>query len=206
MRRRLTVFVLIFAAFSIAYSSATFYILSQKPSQPFLALGVFSPEGVLSGYSSGTIVSITANQVQNWYLQVTNRMESVQYVRIVYRLGNATTPNPTSIQPSPTSCIIELVAPHNCLYADTFIPNGNTASLNFTWTILSENQTGAITHLNLSINGRQFSSPVGASLGRNFRFIFELWTYDFPSNSFQYGWQSPLSRVGPWLQVWFNTS
>ena len=199
-------FILILEAFSIAYSSATFYILSQLPSQPFIAMGVFSPEGVLSGYSSGTAVSITPNNVQNWYLQVTNKMGSVQYVRVVYRLGNATTPNPTSIQPSSTSCILELVAPYNCLYSETFIPNGKTASLNFTWAILSENQNGSVTHLNMSINGRQFSSPVGAGLGRDFRFIFELWAYDLPSNSFQYGWQGQPSRVGEWLQVWFNTS
>src|SRR5712691_2778237 len=130
MKSRLTVFVLIFAALSIAYSSATFYVLSEKPSQPFLGFGVFSSEGALSGYSSGTAVSITANQLQNWYLQVTNKMGSVQYVRVVYRLGNATTPNPTSIQPAPTSCINELVPPRDCLYTDTFIPNGNPTSLN----------------------------------------------------------------------------
>ena len=206
MRRWVTGFILILAAFSITYSSATFYILSQRPFQPFIAVGVFSPEGTLSSYSSGTVVSITANKVQNWYLQVTNKMGSVQYVRVAYRLGNASTQSPTNIQPSSTSCILETVAPYNCLHSDTFISNGNTASLNFTWTILSENQTGSVTHLNLLINGRQFFSPVGAAFGRDFRFIFELWTYDLSSNSFQYGWQGQPSRVGEWLQVWFNTS
>jgi hypothetical protein len=171
-----------------------------------MALGVFSAEGVLSGFSSGTNINITTSQTLSWRLVVTSKMDSVQYARIVYRLGNDSTPTPASDQPSTVACVSELLAPQRCLYSDVFIAPGDEADLGFTWSIQSENRTAGPTQLNLLINGRQFSSPVGAEGGRNFRIIFELWTFDHTSNSFQYGWQGPSSRVGTWLQVWFNAS
>jgi len=190
-------------SFSLVYGSAAFYILSPRPHQPFLAFGVFSPEGVLSGFSSGTNMNVTINQVLNWHLVVTNEMGSVQYVRIVYRLGNSSTAAPTSVEPSTAACISELLTP-NCLETYVFIAPGREADPVFTWSVQSENVTVGVTRLHLLVNGQQFSSSVGALNGRNFRFIFELWTFDQASNSFQYGWQGSFSRVGTWLQVWFN--
>jgi len=134
---------------------------------------------------------------------VTNEMGSVQYVRIVYRLGNSSTAAPTSVEPSTAACISELLTP-NCLETYVFIAPGREADPVFTWSVQSENVTVGVTRLHLLVNGQQFSSSVGALNGRNFRFIFELWTFDQASNSFQYGWQGSSSRVGTWLQVWFN--
>lgn len=191
------VFALIFASFSLAFSSAVYYALSKPPSQQLMSLGVFSSGGTLSNYFSGAGVNVTINEVLNWNLRVTNQMGSIQYVEVVYRLGNR-----TSASPSPN-------APANSLQQlgnrSIFVPNASTASLNFTWSISSKAPIGSMTFLNMTVNGEHFSPSVGAMGGQGFRLFFELWTFDVASNSFVYGYRGQGTGIGAWLQVWFNT-
>ncbi len=196
MRRKIIVFLVFFAAFSLVYSSIGFYALSPRPSQPFMGFGVFSENGLLSGYVNGTN-PVMVNRTFNWHLDVTNRMGVIQYVGIVYRIGNGSTASPTTSQPASVP---------QFGIADMFIANGETGMISFAWSIISKNETGGSVFPNLMINGQRFTSPIGALSGRDFRLIFELWTFDVPSSSFQYGWKGPNSRVGSWLQVWFNVA
>ena len=179
------------------YSSITFFLLRTPPSEPFIGFGIFPDTGTLSQYfqTSGSTVSV--NQTLNWHLQVTNKMGSVQFVRIVFRLENETLPTPNETGPAATSQIGE---------ATFFVLNGENSSVNFDWRILRTSQFGNLTFLALRINGQQLSPAVGATAGNRFRFIFELWTLDNPSGSFRYGWQSQNGRIGSWLQIWFNTN
>jgi hypothetical protein len=90
---------------------------------------------------------------------------------------------------------------------ERFVSDGETSNIDFTWTIESTNRTGDLVFVNLQINGQSVSSgPVGAVSGGKFRLIFELWTFDLASGSFQYGYPGEISQVGTWLQVWFNVS
>jgi hypothetical protein len=91
---------------------------------------------------------------------------------------------------------------------ERFINDGATSRINFTWTIVSSNQNLRLVYLNVSINGQSSlsSAPVGAKPGGFFRLIFELWTFDPISGSFQYGYPAQTSQVGSWLQVWFKAS
>ncbi|HEV2119457.1 MAG TPA: hypothetical protein VGS11_05065 [Candidatus Bathyarchaeia archaeon] len=197
MRRRIITFVVLFACFSLIYSSVAYYALSKPPAQPFIGWGVFSPSDTLSNYFSGVGINVTAHKVLNWHFEVTNHMGSIQYIGIVYRLGNSTNRNPNATTPSTAPQIGN---------NSRFIPNGQTASINFTWSINSENQAGGLVILNMTINGQQVSPPIGAVKGLKFRFFFELWTYDLTANSLFYGYEVSGSRIGDWLQVWFNAA
>ena len=195
-RRQILFLLLFFASFSLVYSSVAYYALSRPPTQEFMAWGIFSPTGTLSKYFSGSEANVVAGRVMNWHLAITNQMGSIQYVQVVYRLGNGTSPDPNTIVPASS---IPQVGNSSIL-----IPNAQMALLNFTWSISNKTRCGMM-FLNMTINGRQVSPSVGAVRGQKFRFFFELWTYDVASNSFQYGYKGQNSWVGVPLQVWFNS-
>jgi len=191
-------FVVLLASFSLIYSSIAYYALSKGPAQPFIAWGIYSPGETLSNYFSGGGMNITSHKVLTWHFEVSNQMGSIQYVGIVYRLGNGTSKVPNAT--APANAIPQIGN------TSRFIPNGQTASINFTWNINSENQAGGLMVLNMTINGQQAAPPVGAVKGLKFRFFFEIWTYNLTANSFLYGYEGPASRIGNWLQIWFNAT
>ena len=162
-----------------------------------MAWGIFSPSGTLSSYFSGSEANVTLRKVLDWHLAITNQMGSIQYVQLVYRLGNGTSADPSATVPASS------VPPLG--NSSIFIPNAQTALLNFTWSIDSKDPRGGMIFLNMTINGQHVSPSIGAFAGQKFRFFFELWTFDVVSNSFQYGYKGQNSWVGVPLQVWFNS-
>jgi hypothetical protein len=173
--------------------------MSAKPSQAFIGLGLYSQRG-LQGYIPNTNLTIATGHTLNWTFAVTNRMNKAEFVLIITRIGNYSTPSPNATTPSPPF--------QNFGTTERFINDGETSRINFTWTIESSYQIARLTYLNVSTNGQSAvsSAPVGTTSGRNFRLIFELWTFDPVSGSFQYGYPGQTSQVGVWLQVWFNAS
>jgi len=127
-------------------------------------------------------------------------MNRAEFVRIIARIGNSSTPTPNATTPSTT--LPELGR------MERFINDGATSRINFTWTIVSSNQNSGSVYLNVSINGQPSlsSAPVGTKPGGFFRLIFELWTFDPLSGSFQYGYPAQTSQMGTWLTVWFKPS
>ena len=197
MKHRLATYLVVFMSLATIFTSATFYIISPKPAQSYIGFGVYSQQG-LQGYVPGNM-TVTPPQTLNWNLTVANRTGREQFIMVIVRLGNSTTfsPNVTS----PATPLPELGR------IDRFVSDGETSNINFTWTVESTNQTGAVVFLNLRINGQSVSSsPVGAVSGLDFRLIFELWTFDLSSGSFQYGYPGEFAQIGTWLQVWFSTS
>ena len=182
----------------MVYSSVAYYSLSRPPSQEFMAWGIFSPSGSLSNYFSGAGANVPVGQTLDWHFAITNQMGSIQYVQIVYRLANGTSPNPNATVPA--NIVPQLGN------SSVFIPNGRMAFVNFTWSVTSKSSQGGMIFINMRINGQQVSPPVGAVGGQRFRFFFELWTFDIASSSFQYGYRGQSSRVGVPLQVWFNSA
>lgn len=195
VQRKVVLFLLFFACFSLVFSSFAYYSLSHVPAQQFIAWGVFSPTGTLSNYFQGAQANVTAGVTLNWHFAITNDMGSVQYVRVVYRLGNGTSTSPNATSPASVPALGS---------GEIFVPNAQTASLNYAWSIPSNYSRGGLVFINLNINGQSISPSVGAVGGQRFRFFFELWTYDVVSNSFEYGYKGSGSRIGSPLQVWFN--
>ena len=206
-KNRLAIFVILVICLAAIYSSIVYYVMSPGPTQSFMGLGVFSHDG-LSGYTPASNSTVHPGQTVNWTLSVTNRMGSAQFIMIIVRLENASMTAPTSTTPS--IGLPEIATPHK------FIGDGETANVTFNWTINSASQSGKLVYLNLTVNGRQSqtSSSVGAVAGLDFRWVFELWTYDlsFPCGDplapgcFHYGYGPQTSPTGCWLQVWFNVS
>jgi uncharacterized membrane protein len=198
-QHRFTLFIVLFICLTAIFTSLTFYATSAKPSQPFIGFGVTSQTG-LQAYFPSSNFSVPVGQPLNWTFTVTNRMNKAEFVRIIVRVGNSSTPTPNATTPSTTLPEIGRT--------EQFVNDGETSRINFTWTIQSRYQTAGLTYLNISMNRQSevSSAPVGTVSGRNFRLIFELWTFDTPSGVFGYGYPGLNSQVGVWLQVWFNAS
>ncbi len=197
MEHRTKVFVTLLISFTIIYASVTFFLLSPRASQPFIGFGVYSADGTLSDYLPGSGVSVVANETLSWHFQIANRMGSIQWVQVRFRLGNLTTSSPNELDPASSVPAVGTV--------ERFIADEDTAAINFTWRVISKNQTNGVSFPLVQINnGPPALSQVGASQGRGFRFMFELWTYNLDSGEFQYGWMSGGSVYGSWLQVWFD--
>lgn len=196
LQRKLVFFILLFGSFSLIFSSVAYYSLSHAPAQQFMAWGVFSPSGTLSNYFSGAEANVTVGKTLNWHFAITNEMGSIQYARVVYRLGNVNSSSPNAT--SPANSVPELGI------SEIFVPNAQTAVLNYTWSITSNYTQGGLVFINLNVNGQPISPSVGAVGGQRFRFFFELWTYDVASNTFEYGYKGSNSRIGSPLQLWFN--
>ena len=182
------------------YSSITFYALSTHPAQAFIGLQVSSSTG-LSGYADNSTVAV--GQTLNWTLSISNRMGSAQFVLIIARLENATLTPPSTSSPAATSPEIVTL--------QRIVGDSEVANVSFTWTLDSLNQTSSgVFYPNLTVIGQSTQSSVGAIGGENFRWIFELWTYDLTCGTplsngcFHYGYGSQTSPEGVWLQVWFN--
>jgi hypothetical protein len=197
--RRFALFLILFVSLTAIFSSVTFYAMSANPSQSFIGFGVYSQSG-LQGYIPNSNLTVSTGQALNWSFAVTNRMNRAEFVMIIARIGNSSTPTPNATTPSTTLPELGRV--------ERFINDGATSRINFNWTIMSSSQNSRLVYLNVSINGQSSlsSAPVGAKPGGFFRLIFELWTFDPISGSFQYGYPAQTSQVGSWLQVWFKAS
>ncbi len=196
MERRTKVFLTLLISFTIIYASVTFFLLSPRASQPFIGFGVYSAEGTLSDYFPGSGFSVTTNETLSWHFQVANRMGSIQWTRVVFRIGDLNTTSPSELVPASVPEVGTI---------ERFIADDDTAAINFTWRILSKNQTNGTILVQINNNPASWSQ-VGVSGGQAFRFMFELWTYNLDSGEFQYGWTSGGSVYGSWLQVWFDVT
>jgi hypothetical protein len=200
MLHRLPVFLVLLVSLSAIYSSAAYYADSKASAQPFMELGLYANRG-LQGYIPNSNFTITPPQTTNWTITVGNMMTLAQFVRVFVLLGNSSnTLSANSTRPA-SDTIPELAA------MELFLGVGETSKLDFSWTVQSTNETtdGRVS-LNLVINGQAVSGQqqVRACGGRNFRLIFELWTLNASTGSFQYGYPGMDGTVGEWVQVWFN--
>lgn len=200
-RNEIATLLIVTICFATISSSITFYILSPKASQPFMDLGISSQTG-LQGFVPNS--TLHPGNTLNWTLSVTNRMGSSQFVMIIARIANSTPPSPNVQTPS---TFPEIATP------EQFVGDGDTMNIPFIWTlqnVTQGTQPGQL-FLVLKIRGEPSvtSSPVGAFSGQNFRWIFELWTYDISCGNllstgcFHYGY-GQVAPTGSWLQIWFN--
>ena len=197
MTPRTVAFLSLLVMLSAVYGSATFYFTSSRPAQPFIAWGVYSDLGLLSEYLPGSNLTVSVNQTLNWHFQITNRMGIVQFVRVVYRIGNTTSVAPSATQAAETLPEVGRM--------EKFIPNLAVSRIDFSWRVLSIPPGDPVKPV-FEINGQTVQSEIGSASSREFVLFFELWTLNTLTGSFQYGWEKEGVREGSWLQFAFYIS
>lgn len=153
-------------------------------------------------YYHGDESSILLGKKAKWHLGVTNMMGSLQYIVIRIKFANSTFDAPDDAKqiPSPAPILVEF---------SRVLANNETWETFFIWVIKEINvSAGAINPTLFEVDGVEVresqATRVSTSGGRNFRIIFELWTFDQQTNSLIFGWRTGGEKKTVWLQMWFN--
>jgi len=194
-RKRTVVFiVLLVICETLVYVAST-----PRPTEQFLQLYVLGPSQLIADYYPDNNSNIHLGEQISWYLGVTNDMGSVQLISILAKISNQTIepPNDTLAISSPAPAIIEF---------PRFIQDNQTWLTPFDWSITNATAGDGSTRIvTLQINNETYQiSDWSASSGYEFRFIFELWTWQANSNEFEFGWNANGEPQAAWLQIWFN--
>lgn len=190
----------IFISALMIFSTIAYVWVTPRPKEQFFQFYVLGKERLISDYYPGETSDIPPRTLVRWYLGVTNFMGSVQYVQVRVRLGNAytTPPNETTGTPADAPVIYEF---------RRFLSDNETWEFPFFWEISDYRMEDNEVYISLVINNKSIGfAEVGAEEGRNFRIIFELWTYSQEIEDFSFGWYSGDERRICWLQIWFNAT
>src|SRR5207247_3920939 len=90
MHNKLATFLILLVSFAAIFSSGTYYVLSPRASQQFMAMGVYSRGGFLGYLSPATNSTVTTGRPVNWTISVTTNMASAAYALIIVRIANTT--------------------------------------------------------------------------------------------------------------------
>ena len=155
-----------------------------------------------SDYYHADESSVLLRKKAKWHLGISNTMGSLQYVVVRIKFANCTikAPDDDNGTPSPAPILVE--------FSRVLLSN-ETWETFFIWVIKEINiNADAISPTLIEVNGVEIrDSPVSRVStvgGRNFRIIFELWTFDHETNSLIFGWRDEGERKTAWLQMWLN--
>jgi len=192
-------FIAVFIILLVVCEALVYVATAPRPTEQFMELYVLGPNQLVAGYYPNNRPNLHIGEQLVWYLGVTNNMGSVQFISIVVKLSNQT------IQPPNDTLALESPAP-SVMEFDRFVQDNGTWLTPFTWSISNATSGGGVTHiLVLHINNETFQVPNwSATHGYNFRFIFELWTWQTAGNEFEFGWTANGKSQAAWLQIWFN--
>jgi uncharacterized membrane protein len=194
-RTLITVFItLLIICEMLAYVATT-----PRPREQFFQLYILGAHHMAADYYPNNNTDISIGEAVTWYLGVTDNMGSVQLVSVRVKIGNQT------IKPPDDQNGIESPAPLVAEYVRVLQDN-ETWETPFVWTITDAVSTGNSTRLlTLQFDNETYKlQDSTASGGRNFRLIFELWTLQLDTDTFQFGWVANGEHRVAWLQVWFN--
>ena len=195
-------YVIAFAVIATIVTSTLFYAsLNPPPSEQFFAMWILGARGLAENYYPNDNSTLSADEQVKWTLGVYNHMSGLEYVVVRVKLLNATMPGPDELNgtPSPASPIFEFTR---------VLVDNETWTIPFTWAILNMKMTdGSLSITGLAINQTPVKGQLGtAVLGHNFRFVFELWSYDENTQNLIFSWNGSDTPHLVWTQIWFNAT
>lgn len=191
-----------FAIISTVITSAVAYMyLNPRPGESFFAMWILGSGGMAEHYYPNDNPNLALGQDVKWTIGVYNHMNSLQYVVLRVKLLNATiaSPNDTAGTPSPVAPLLEL---------RRVMVDNETWSFPFVWNIQNYTlQSGNVLITELALNQTLIRGELARAVqGYNFRFVFELWSYDSTTQSLVFSWQSEAVVRSVWTQIWFNAT
>ena len=195
-------YILVFIAIStIVTSTMSYKAFNPAPSERFFSMWVLGPKGMVANYFPEDNPDLQVGEEVNWTLGVHNHMGSTQYVVIRAKLLNSTleAADELNSRPSPVTPLIE---------STRVVLDNETWYVPFSWRILNVTPTdGALIVSGLLINEITFSGEVAEAVGGiNYRFVFELWFYNYETDNLAFSWRSDGIQRTAWTQLWFNVT
>ena len=166
--------ILVLAAF--ATIAMAFF---QRKGESFFCLAILGDEDMAENYYPDDDPQIELGEKIHWNIYLYNHMGEVQYILLKIKLLNssALSPNSTTCNPSPSHVIYEV---RHVLMSNT------TWLFPFNWSIENVKVVNDYTQIeNLMINGSPINTQIIAERNQIFRFVFELWVYDYNFQDFR---------------------
>lgn len=191
-RQLITIFIiLVILCEVVAYEANT-----QRPKEQYFQLYVLGAGHSASGYYPYNQANIAIGRQLAWYVGATNNMGNVQLISIRVKLANETV-NAQNDQPSPSPVVTDFAR---------FLKDNETWEIRLNWNVSKATIYSDSTRiLALQINNQTYQiSDCSARYGHNFRLIFELWTWQVDSSTFEFGWTGNGEHHAARVQLWFN--
>ncbi len=193
--------LVVFIALLVLFETTVYAATTTQRVEQYFQLYVLGPNRIAADYYPNGNSSISQAESVRWYLGVTDFAGSVQFVEIRVKLGNQSLSSPDDLRatPSPSPIVTNL---------SQFIQQNQTWDLPFVWQISNiSSLQGSARISQMQINNETYQlQGLSANNGYNFRLIFELWTWNEDTASFQFGWFAGTEHRVAWLQVWFNAT
>jgi hypothetical protein len=187
------------AVVTLITCSVAYGILNPPGTEQFFAMWILGSSGLSEHYYPSDNPNLVIGANVTWTLNIYNHMRSVQYVVVRVKLLNstATGPDESAGRASPLPPLLE--------FARVLLSN-ETWTIPFAWRILNASSKGAdLMVTGLSINGYTLSGKLCEAVsGINYRFVFELWSYDQAANDLVFSWNTRDGGHYVWTQIWFN--
>jgi hypothetical protein len=192
-------FIVVFIILLVVSELLVTVNMIQRPTEQFMQLQILGANRLAADYYPNNYPDISLGERVVWYLRATNNMGNVQLISIQVKMSNQTmqSPNDELAVESPAPLVTEF---------PQFLLDNQTWEVPFVWSISNATDVrGSTQILTLQIDNETYRiSNWSANNGYNFRLIFELWTWQTTSNTFQFGWTTNGERRAAWLQIWFN--
>lgn len=194
---RLVIVTICIVLVIIAFSPLIFAYIPDE-GERFFALAILGENGMAEEYFPDNDADVEIGENINWMLYVYSHSGELSYVSIRFKLLNSTTlaPNSTSFRASVAPVVHEI---------NTVLLDNETLLIPVQWSLqgvrIFENKTIVES---LMFNEKPSQVYVEAFEGNTFRFVIELWVYDYESMEFRFGWASGDEQLCAWNQIWFN--
>lgn len=162
-----------------------------------MAIYILGKEGKIGDYYPYGDNRIVKGVQVEWTIGILNKLEKPQLVEIRAKISNSTIASPDELLPTEAPVIYTF---------ESLVPEGGKVEFPFIWRIVEIIQRSDSINIVLNVNDINVNSTsVTAPRGKNFRIVFELWTFDEVRQEFIYGWSEGNGGVA-WTQMWFNVA
>jgi len=182
-------------------SGVAYSVLNPPATEQFFAMWILGSGGLAEHYYPNDDPNLAIGSQVNWTLGVYNHMGGLQYVVLKVKLLNSTLKSPDELTNLPSDA-------HAVFEFSRVLLDNETWTVPFLWKILQANQiAGSLMLTRISLNGNTLTGQlVEADSGYNFRFVFELWSYDEAANDLVFSWRTSSGQRSVWTQIWFNVT
>jgi len=193
--------IVVFITLLIVFEMFAYAALTPRASDSYFQFYVLGSDHLASNYFPGNDSVLVAGEQVRWYVDIVNNMGDVELASIVVKIGNSTTQTPTMQNVTGTNTPI-------LTNFEKFMQDNETWEIPLVWDVSNVTASQASVRItSIQINNATLDpSNWTATNGNNFQLIFELWTWQTETNSFQFGWGSGTSFRIAWLRILFSVS
>jgi len=190
-----TEFIAMYLIFLVSSSVVAWIIINPPQFEQFATVSVLGEDMRATNYFPGNSSKIQSQTLFRWNIQAYNHMGATQLFLLNVKLANETTTGPVYKSNLPSAG----VSLSNFTRA---VVNNETWTQPLNWSIVSTQ--GNTTIHQMQVNGYTKDLSLTSSLGRNFRIVIELWSYDLESDGFIFTFIASARLSSVWNQIWFD--